>query len=374
MWRDSLSIRKFPAPLPPFGLSGGTPLREAMNRPSEADSPQGRPSFLARRAASLSGLATAAVQWPSSLLWRAAVGIQAAKTWKERVLPATDSDAAKKSMEDYRARAEALLGETHSAHARNRAITGAYAALFLKNPDAFLWAGMAAYASQQVGFGIDATGGPFGIRATEILPDPIGIGPLFKPFENGLESFGSVFPNPLRDLLIAGNGGVYRDIAPLFLAYLDGGLDAVLALEVDERLKSGFRLIDSGTKLRERGLNAAGDLAVWEGNKLLLRYEQQVTLQGSVYDPARLLWKLVSGAMLMRFETGPVPNPASWTLFQQAVPLGDIGSFHDRWEWISAAMLPLWKSLLEKAPASVRSDMIALRGRGETAKGGPYTL
>jgi hypothetical protein len=277
-----------------------------------------------------------------------------------------------KSLDYYRTKAEALLAGTNSIVGRNRAITGAYANLFLKNPDLFLWPGMAAYASQQVGVGIAASGGPFGVQEPGIMPDPITAEELLRPFNDTIENLSLFFPNRFRELLIAGNDGVFRDIVPLFLAYLDGGLDAVTALAVDERLKSGFRLIDAGARMRESGLTLAGNEAVWEGNKLLLRYEQEVTLQGLVYDPDRVLWKLASGAVFMRFETGPVPNPARWTYFQEAVPFGDVGEFSKRWQWIGGTMLPMWDSLLNSAPGTVAADMTILKRRGETAKGGGY--
>lgn len=280
--------------------------------------------------------------------------------------------AAPKPLEYYKAQAEALLNGTDSVVGRNRAITGVYAALFLKNPGVFLWPGMAAYASQQVGMGIAVSGGPFGVQEDGIMPDPIATEELLRPFDEAVENLGPFFPNRFRELLIAGNDGVYRDIVPLFLAYLDGGLSAVTALDVDERLKSGFRLIDAGARMREFGLSAVGNEAVWEGNKLLLRYEQEVTLQGLVYAPDRLLWKLASGAVFMRFETGPVPNPARWTYFQETVPFGDVGDFDQRWLWIDGTMLPLWGSLLNSAPDIVDEDMAALKRRGEIANGGNY--
>lgn len=69
------------------------------------------------------------------------------------------------TLEIYRRQATQILGTAVQADAltRNRAISGAYANLYVKNPEAFRWVGAAAHASGQVGLAIETT------RATEAV-------------------------------------------------------------------------------------------------------------------------------------------------------------------------------------------------------------
>lgn len=266
-------------------------------------------------------------------------------------------------IESYRTRAEALIANADTPVKRNKAITGAYAAMYLKSPDVFLWPGMAAYASEQVGMGIFAAG--------DVFPAEM---PLVIPLRHVLDTLGLNTRRHFRDLLIAGNDGVYRDIFPVFLAYNEGGIANVNALTIDQRIKDGFKWIDDGVTAKRNGDAAKGDKLIWTGNATLLRYEQEVTLQRIVYDSDPLLWELLSPFLFMRFETGIIPDKNHWTYFEPHVPGGSVGVFSDRWQWISRSMLPLWQNLLTTESARLANDAAFFVRRGATAKGSSYDL
>ncbi len=62
----------------------------------------------------------------------------------------------KPTLATYARQSDKLIqGAGSDVRERNRAITGAYASLYMQNPEAFAWLGAAAYASGQVGYAID---------------------------------------------------------------------------------------------------------------------------------------------------------------------------------------------------------------------------
>src|SRR5207245_284178 len=132
---------------------------------------------------------------------------------------------------------------------RNAAITATYAGWYLRNRSLFKWAGMAAFASHQVGvaLGIDRITG-------NVVPD--------------------------LDIVRETNNLVYDDIAWAHLAYEAGRSLAVeealaaAAPKVRTRyslLLNGFRLIDEGRDRIATGATTAGRGLVWKGNLLLLQ-------------------------------------------------------------------------------------------------------
>jgi hypothetical protein len=93
---------------------------------------------------------------------------------------------------------------------------------------------------------------------------------------------------------------------------------------------------------------------IWQGNRKLLKYEQEVVLQVQVYDRSRDIWPVIS-------DDVPSPIPEHGVKFIDYVPGGDIGSFKDRWKWIEESMLPAWTALEINKPAKVASLLQALR-------------
>jgi hypothetical protein len=235
----------------------------------------------------------------------------------------------------------------------NRSITAAYARMYLRDPETYRWAGMAAYASDLVGSGM------FQATQTTQMGPAGSVYQLVTGTPTGAE---------LLAALRAGNIGVYRDIYWQHLAYEHGGLEELersyvsQEIPMPERVIEAWRTIDRGRTLM-REAETAGDSAmreqgndlVWEGNAALLRYEQEETLQKGVYDHHRSAFEWLSSGYNIAGIASPIPGHDA--TFGQDVPDGDIGNFGDRWRWIAEHMLPAWRELAENDPEQVRADM-----------------
>lgn len=208
--------------------------------------------------------------------------------------------------------------------AQNLLITRAYAKLYIENQTIFKWAGMAAYASDMVGMGITLG------KAVDIFADGTlrSAGPPLPPARQNVVN--------LDNMLIEGNKAVYADVYWQHLAYKDKGLDEVLkqVARLPPRnsrvLKDAWSLIDRGAKKKDVG-------SVWAGNTLLLRYEQEVTLQ-SIYDRYPSLAATLSYVMVS-------PLPGQVAFFRGFGGRGTVGNFADRWRWITEVLMPQWRRL-----------------------------
>ncbi len=207
-------------------------------------------------------------------------------------------------------------------YARNAAITQAYAEMYFANPDVYKWAGMAAFASDLVGDGI---------RQAEAARQA-GL-----PIIPGVSDFSFT---ELSQSLQFGNARVYTDIYWQHLAYQHGGMDAIRRAHqegaITQDVLRAWEQIDAGARTGNAD-------QVWEGNKGLLRYEQEVTLQQGVYDPSRRIYQRLSSEITGLVQPLTSPIPGDPVTFQEFVPGGDIGDFNDRWRWIEDSMLPAWR-------------------------------
>lgn len=213
-------------------------------------------------------------------------------------------------------------GREDDPYARNEAVTRAYAELYFLDPATYKWAGMAAFASDLVGDGIRQADA--GRRS--------GL-----PWVPGLSDFSFT---ELSLALQGGNALVFADIYWQHLAYEHGGLEAIEGAfrvdEIDELAVAGWRSIDGGRRSGDQD-------AIWAGNRRLLRYEQEFTLQEGVYDHHRHTFRRLSSEVpgLVAPLTSPIPGDP--VTFQDHHSWGDIGDFGDRWSWITESMLPAWR-------------------------------
>jgi hypothetical protein len=214
------------------------------------------------------------------------------------------------------------LSESAIVFKRNQAITAAYAEMYLRNPQVYKWAGMAALTSATVGRGMYVM---YGLRQAHL-------GIVF-----GL--FGSEVAETIRQLR-TGNLAVFTDIYWQNMAYDQGGLAELEQIgragELDQRALHGWQLIDAGRRAGDRDL-------VWAGNTVLLHYEQKEVLQPQVYDHNPALWREVSGWI-------PSPIPGHREIFGDFARGGNIGVFSQRWSWIEGHMLPRWRELADEQP------------------------
>lgn len=206
--------------------------------------------------------------------------------------------------------------------ARNRAITQAYANMYNSDPVAFKWAGMASFASCEVGKGM---------RQAIALRDS-GL-----PILPGMTYLGT---DILRSLEY-GNAAIYMDIFWQHLAYQRCGIKELRRLQgqegFDKKLFDAWDDIDCGRKTSHPTL-------VWKGNKALLQHEQADIIQ-RMYDMNRPMWKQLSSAPTVWFQKIESPIPGDHVAFQDFMVDGDIGSYADRWKWIDGRMLSEWQKL-----------------------------
>jgi hypothetical protein len=252
--------------------------------------------------------------------------------------PATSSRRAWEEQANRRiAPADRNLDERTIVFKRNEAITAAYAEMYLRDPQVYKWAGMAALTSATVGRGMYIMRG---LRQTR-LGSVVGL-------------FGGEVAETFRNLGV-GNGAVFTDIYWQHMAYEHGGLAEIEQIfragQLDRRALRGWRQIDAGRRMGDQDL-------IWAGNTALLHFEQKHVLQQQVYDCNPALWREVSAWI-------PSPIPGHHEIFADFAPDGNIGVFAERWRWITGSMLPRWRELNETQPARVKRLLQSLMLGGD---------
>ena len=229
------------------------------------------------------------------------------------------------------------LDERAIVFKRNEAITAAYAEMYLRNPQIYKWAGMAALTSATVGRGMYIMRG---LRQTR-LGSVVGL-------------FGSEVAETFHNLGI-GNRAVFTDIYWQHMAYEEGGLAEIEQIfhagQLDRRALRGWRQIDAGRRAGDQEL-------IWAGNTELLHFEQKHVLQPQVYDRNQSLWREVSAWI-------PSPIPGHHEIFADFAPGGNIGAFAERWRWITDSMLPRWRELSDTQPARTKRLLQSLMLGGD---------
>jgi hypothetical protein len=270
-----------------------------------------------------------------------------------------------RTREEWRQAVESELPAPERYADRNRVITARYAGWYLEHPHIFKWAGMASFASRQVGVAI---------LMAELLtrPERIEADALLL----SLHRFGA------DRLLLAdfeeirqGNNNIYRDIAWAHAAYIAGGIDELMACasETDDaNLIAGFGMIDRGRELLRRNENDhdhEGERLVWEGNIFLLRHEQINVLQ-PVFDrlsPAgRLMASFGSELDFSGTKLSDFRCRASFSsfhgYFETLAGLKSVTNPADRWQWVEKSVIPAWQSADREAKLewSARSELMAM--------------
>ncbi|MFO7171274.1 MAG: DUF2515 family protein [Chloroflexota bacterium] len=208
---------------------------------------------------------------------------------------------------------------------RNLHITEAYAEMYLRAPEVYKWAGMAALTSATVGRGMHL---------------------MLALRYSGASVLIGLWPREAEVMfrqLCAGNALVFADIYWQHLAYERAGLAEIEAIAASEglveQLLDGWRQIDAGRRGGDPEL-------VWRGNTLLLEYEQRQVLQPGVYDTDPALWQRIAGWI-------PSPIPEQYETFASFSSGSDVGVFAARWRWIVERMLPRWQELSDERRAQV---------------------
>lgn len=226
---------------------------------------------------------------------------------------------------------------------RNRAITAMYARWYLEHPSIFKWAGMAAFASRQVGVAI---------AAAELLVAPERLGPM-NPLVGMHRTVSGLFMRDDLEVIRSGNNGIFNDIAWAHEAYLRGGFREIEACaEGSDRdlLLEGFSLIDRGAHLAASGGDPveAGDL-IWQGNIVLLRHEQIVVLQ-PVFEQLSPGGRIIASFGSELDFSGIAPSDpqciASFSgysgFLETIMGTKSVTDAAHRWAWVESSVIPAW--------------------------------
>jgi hypothetical protein len=250
-------------------------------------------------------------------------------------------------------RSEASLPPQSHVRQRNAKITATYARLYLEHPALFKWAGMAAFASFQVGCAL----APFrlllehGMRADwrRTAKDQRAIAEIWDDIE----------------LLRMTNNAVYADIAWAHHAFVAEGIEELrncLGAEArDQNLLAAFELLHEAKLIIAEGKPSARVLApelVWKGNALLLEHEQRFTVQPYFQEFDFTFGTALTFTTMLDFDANARSldrkTLSSFSLFMitWGLPLlwrkqcwPKVTDFDQRWFWITRRLLPKWQEL-----------------------------
>jgi hypothetical protein len=250
------------------------------------------------------------------------------------------------SREEWQVTAESVLPPRERYSDRNRMITARYAGWYLENPGILKWAGMAAFASRQVGLAI---------LAADLMMAPErqsgADNPLLALHRFGADRFMLADFEEIRN----GNNNIYRDIAWAHAAYIGGGmaeLEACAAEREDDLLVEGFGMIDRGRQLLRRNADdPEGERLIWEGNIFLLRHEQVDVLQ-PVFDRFSPGGRIIASfGSELDFSGSMLPGSpyhASFSsfhgYFETLAGVKSVTNPDDRWRWVDQCVIPSWKA------------------------------
>ncbi len=215
---------------------------------------------------------------------------------------------------------------------RNEYITAAYAEMYLRQPQVFVWAGMAALTSAAVGRGM------YMMHLLQLSRLGLLIGLFGREVATIVESLGT------------GNLAVFKDIYWQHMAYDHGGINELRRIfeagRLHEEAWAGWQQIDEGKQTQNQEL-------VWQGNARLLHFEQKEVLQDVVYQQHLSLWGEVSGWI-------DSPILGHYESIVDFIHDGNVGEFESRWRWIEGSMLPRWRELAETQPKRVEQKLETL--------------
>lgn len=253
-------------------------------------------------------------------------------------------------MPDPRARwldkAQSLLPPEDQVLARNARITAVYAELYLRRRTLFKWAGMAAFASYQVGTALR----------------PLEVDEYIGSERDDLE------------LVRETNNAVYADIAWAHFAYEEAGIEEVrrcLGGSPDHRaLLEGFEHIDIAARS-----SPPTEERVWRGNLALLRHEQERTVQPRFDRFDTLFGIALTWASMLDFDADDKhldPGTLSefkrfmftrgWLRLLRSFSLPNVVNLDQRWYWISESLLPRWQQVDRSDPLLEQKMKRLMRG------------
>ena len=245
--------------------------------------------------------------------------------------------------------AEACLTVQPCVFHRNLEISSLYAQLYLRFPDLFKWAGMAAFASHHA--------------RLALLPL------ISRRDDDGVVDLAWLEDRRhLRDIntIRSINNGIFEDIFWAHLAYggTEDGLDHVMALLAErDDMRRGFELI-------ERGRRAGNEELIWEGNLKLLWHEQAASVQPRFDTLSSVTARIFSLSASLTFQAKGLREHFSFgesfytfmLLRRPGMLLATrrpprINDLQHRWAWIEARLVPRFRRLESMRPDLLRERL-----------------
>lgn len=223
---------------------------------------------------------------------------------------------------------------------RNKTISSIYADLYLRHPDIFKWAGMAAFASNHIGIGLL----PYRIKGFELLS-----------ISESCRSKGLVNDfNLLRHI----NNRIYEDIAWTHQAYLEGGISLLEdLLSTDDHYRTMLSAwVDLDTAVNDINLNSEiRSASIWAANAALLRHEQEQVVQPMFDRFGALFKRLLSLCATLDFTPNQVGTNfryhssfmwysyrRQFRLLRESYFFPDLTRFNQRWTWLENKVVTNW--------------------------------
>src|SRR5579862_9227715 len=178
--------------------------------------------------------------------------------------------------------------------------------MYQNNTDAYVWAGLATYASFSVG---------------------VGLKDLSSATTLGLTIFGND-PESMFIIVASGNYAIYNDMAWQFLAYQQNGFAEIKKCKasIDPLMYRAWEKLDSGLK---DGKVTDRD-AVKEATEMMAQHEQEKVLQ-PILDLDKKFARQMTPALMLRKDLIPGVGFGN---------VGDFSSAKDRVSWVKEVTIP----------------------------------
>ncbi len=242
-----------------------------------------------------------------------------------------------KSIAEWKAYTEKMLPAESEVIRRNHAITSIYAKLYWSDRQLFKWAGMAAFASHHVGFGLL----PFMVKPVKLLD--IKTSCSTRGLANDL--------NLIRHL----NNRIFDDIAWTHFAYQEHGIELLRELMTGHshygNMLEAFELLETGKQLGD-----AGHSQIWTANTQLLRHEQEFVVQPVFNRLGAIFQNVLTFCASLDFS--PSHTKTNWRyhssflaymylygkgLMMETKSFPNLTILRQRWEWLETKIIENWK-------------------------------
>lgn len=260
---------------------------------------------------------------------------------------------------EWKVFAKSLLPSDGCVFRQNQRITALYAEVYLDNPDCFKWAGMAAYASHHV---------RLALLPLRLNTDQAGC----RESESAKRKHKRLKSKDI-ELVRSTNNGIFADIFWAHLVYggsSQGFAELSRLMDDDDPMLKGFALIEQGRAAIEGGSREEGEALVWQGNKELLRHEQESMVQPRFEKLSGPFALAFSAASTLNFSAGgPMEHVRLFCSFYYYMMSGgvmgrsrppllpSITHLPDRWSWIEHCILPKFQRFESSETSPINTQL-----------------